>query len=247
MYELKTYCVRKGLQLEETIHNYEDLLRMLDSLLREPNQFWNNFYSDRQKAVPFFVNSPDENLVNYFESELFQNGRVLELGCGPGRNAIYFAKKGCSVDAVDLSIESLKWAKERAIENNVSINFVHANIFELDIEEGSYDIVYDSGCFHHIAPHRRICYIDLIKKALKPNGYFAMTCFVQGGELGGSEISDWEVYRLLSLEGGLGYTEEKLRAIFKDFKGMEIRKMKEFKEPNNIFGVSGLLVALFQK
>jgi SAM-dependent methyltransferase len=110
--------------LKEIIHNNEDILRMLDSLLREPSQFWNNFYSDRQKAVPFFVNSPDENLVNYFEKDLFQNGRVLELGCGPGRNAIYFAKKGCSVDAVDLSIESLKWAKERAIENNVNINFL---------------------------------------------------------------------------------------------------------------------------
>ncbi|WP_420889635.1 hypothetical protein [Fictibacillus enclensis] len=40
------------------------------------------------------------------------------------------------------------------------------------------------GCFHHIAPHRRMNYIGLIKKALKPNGFFAITCFLQSGDLG---------------------------------------------------------------
>ncbi|MGN7400028.1 class I SAM-dependent methyltransferase [Cytobacillus praedii] len=233
--------------MKETIYNYEDLLLMLDSLLREPSQFWNDFYTDREKSVPFFVHSPDENLVSYFDKKYFEKGKVLELGCGPGRNAIYLANKGCSVDAVDLSIESIKWAKERALESKVKVNFIHSNIFELDIKEGAYDLVYDSGCFHHIAPHRRMSYINLVKKALKPNGFFAMTCFVQGGELGGAEISDWDVYRLLSLKGGLGYSEEKLRAIFKDFKIIEIRNMKECQKKDNIFGVSGLLAALFQK
>ncbi|WP_057765062.1 class I SAM-dependent methyltransferase [Cytobacillus praedii] len=233
--------------MKETIYNYEDLLLMLDSLLREPSQFWNDFYTDREKSVPFFVHSPDENLVSYFDKNYFEKGKVLELGCGPGRNAIYLANKGCSIDAVDLSIESIKWAKERAMESNVKVNFIHSNIFELDMEDGSYDLVYDSGCFHHIAPHRRMSYINIVKKALKPNGFFAMTCFVQGGELGGAEISDWDVYRLLSLKGGLGYTEEKLRAIFKDFKLIEIRNMKECRQEDNIFGVSGMQAALFQK
>jgi SAM-dependent methyltransferase len=114
------------------------------------------------------------------------------------------------------------------------VNFINENIFNLDIEEGTYDIVYDSGCFHHIAPHRRMSYINLVKRALKPNGFFAITCFVRGGELGGAEISDWEVYKLRSLKGGLGYTEEKLRSIFKDFKEVEIRKMNEIKPPNDV-------------
>ncbi|WP_456276385.1 class I SAM-dependent methyltransferase [Bacillus sp. AK128] len=233
--------------MEETIYNEEDILNMLDSLLREPTQFWNQFYADRNKGVPFFANVPDENVVSYFEKNLFKKGRVLELGCGPGRNAIYFAEKGCVVDAVDLSQESLLWAKERANERNVRINFIHANIFELDIEEGAYDIVYDSGCFHHLAPHRRMSYVNLVKKALKPNGFFAITCFLQGGKLGGAEISDWDVYRLRSLQGGLGYTEEKLRAIFKELKEVEIRSMKVIDPPGDVFGVPDFLTALFQK
>ena len=233
--------------MKETIYDYDDLLEMLDSLLREPTEFWNNFYSDRNNGVPFFTDSPDENLVGYFENNVFKPGKVLELGSGPGRNAIYFAQKGCTIDAVDLSQETLKWAEERANDKNVSINFINENIFDLNIEEGTYDIVYDSGCFHHIAPHRRMSYIDLVKRALRPNGFFAITCFVEGGELGGAEISDWEVYRLRSLKGGLGYTEEKLRLIFRDFKEIEIRKMKVIEQPNVVFGVPDFLTALFQK
>ncbi|MCM3387859.1 class I SAM-dependent methyltransferase [Ureibacillus chungkukjangi] len=232
--------------MKETIHNFEELLEMLDSLLRDPTDFWDSFYSKRNKSIPFFVNFPDENLVECFEKEIFQQGDVLELGCGPGRNAIYFAHKGCHVDAVDISKESIKWAEERAFEQNVKVNFIHENIFDLDIVESSYDIVYDSGCFHHIAPHRRIGYLELVKKALKPNGYFAISCFEQGGAVGGSAISDWEVYRLRSLQGGLGYTEERLRSIFQDFKEIEIRKMKIVEQPDKVFGISGLLVGLFQ-
>ncbi|MDR4904773.1 class I SAM-dependent methyltransferase [Bacillus mycoides] len=233
--------------MKETISSYEDLLDMLDSLLREPTQFWDNFYSNREKGVPFFTNKPDENLVNYFEKKLLNPGKVLELGCGPGRNAIYFAEKGCLVDAVDLSQESIQWATERAKEKNLHVNFIYNNIFDLQIEEGTYDIVYDSGCFHHIAPHRRMNYINLVKKALKPGGYFAITCFVQGGELGGADITDWEVYKLQSLKGGLGFTDAKLRVIFRDFSEVEIRRMKEIKQSNKVFGVSGLWTALFMK
>lgn len=233
--------------MKETIYNYDDLLEMLDSLLREPEPFWNQFYSDRTKSVPFFQNAPDENLVSYFEGQMIHPGNVLELGCGPGRNAIYMAQKGCSVDAVDVSKESIQWATERAKEHNLQIHFIHKNIFDLPLEEGRYDMVYDSGCFHHIAPHRRISYINLVKRALKPNGYFAITCFLEGGDFGGSDMTDWEVYRTRSLQGGLGYTEKKLRTIFKDFTEIEVRKMRAIEQPNEIFGLPGFLTVIFQK
>lgn len=37
----------------ETIKNIDDLFNMIDSLMREPAPFWNKFYSDRTKKVPF--------------------------------------------------------------------------------------------------------------------------------------------------------------------------------------------------
>ncbi len=51
--------------------------------------WWDEFFADRAKPCPFFVEWPDENLVAWFGEGLLVPGRVLELGCGPGRNAIY--------------------------------------------------------------------------------------------------------------------------------------------------------------
>ncbi|MER2009108.1 MAG: class I SAM-dependent methyltransferase [Psychrobacillus sp.] len=229
------------------ITEQEDLLIVLDSLLREPKFFWDDFYRDRKREVPFFTVKPDENLVQYVERNIFKQGNVLELGCGPGRNAIYLANKGFAVDAVDISKETIQWATERAKKENIDVNFICQNIFELNIQEGSYDIVYDSGCFHHIAPHRRMSYIQLIQRALKFGGYFAITCFSPNSEYGGATISDEEVYRSLSLKGGLGYDESKLRAIFKEFKEIEIRQMREIKPPAETLGLAGFMTAVFQK
>ncbi|CAN7400443.1 class I SAM-dependent methyltransferase [Rossellomorea sp. LjRoot5] len=233
--------------MQESIHNYDDLLTMLDSFLREPEPFWDEFFSDREKPVPIFVNAPDENLVSYIERGIITRGKVLELGCGPGRNAIHLAEKGCEVDAVDVSKTSLDWAKERAKERNLTINFLHQNIFDCDFPIGKYDFIYDSGCFHHIAPHRRISYLTLIERALGEGGYFGITCFYQGGKLGGSDLSDWEVYKKGSLMGGLGYTEERLKSVFQSLKPIEIRKMIDKNGSDNMFGASDLLTGLFQK
>jgi cyclopropane fatty-acyl-phospholipid synthase-like methyltransferase len=227
--------------------NHDNLMQMLDDYLNNSQIHWDDFYSNREKKIPFFENKPDENLVSYLAKGLLKDGNALELGCGPGRNAIYLADNHFHVDAVDLSEESLKWATERAIKRNLKINFINQNLFKLHIKESHYDLVYDSGCFHHIAPHRRADYIHLVKESLKPGGYFAITCFVENGPLGGSDISDWEVYRVKSLQGGLGFTEDKLKRIFHDFDCIEIRKMKNVHEDELVFGVDGILTAIFQK
>ncbi|MFD1020688.1 class I SAM-dependent methyltransferase [Thalassobacillus hwangdonensis] len=229
------------------IRTYDDLLNMLDDQLMAERTFdWNEFYKDRNKKIPFFINAPDENLVSYFQQKMIQPQKVLELGCGPGRNALYLAQQGCDVDAVDRSTEGLKWGEERSKEMGLDVQFRNEDIFNLDVEKASYDLVYDSGCFHHIAPHRRMNYLELLNKSLKPGGHFALTCFVENGPLGGSSMEDWEVYEQRSLQGGLGFTPEKLQTIFQDFEVIEIREMNAF-EGEDLFGVEGLLTALFRK
>lgn len=213
--------------MNETIRTHDDLLQMLDALLREPTAFWDGFYADRTKRIPFFVDKPDENLVRYVEQLEIPVNRVLELGSGPGRNALYLAEHGSQVDAVDLAKTSVDWANDRARERQLDVSFRQANLFDLSFEQGDYDFVYDSGCFHHIAPHRRNDYIRVVSDALRPGGCFALTCFVEGGQYGGSDITDWDVYRQRSLNGGLGFTEEKLRSIFDTFEVLDIRLMQE--------------------
>ncbi|MBG9455607.1 methyltransferase [Lysinibacillus sphaericus] len=229
------------------IKSNEQLLVVLDNLLREPQKFWNEFYDQTFEKIPFFINKPDENLVSYLEEKMIRPNKVLELGCGAGRNAIYLAKQGCSVVGVDLSDKALQWAQRRVDEANVNVELICANIFELNLQEESFDFIYDSGCFHHIAPHRRVTYIELIRKLLKPNGYFALCSFEEHGSYGGSAISDEEVYIKRSLEGGLGYTKKQLKEVFQLFEKIEIRNMIAMSDEDQIFGLEGFLVGLFKK
>ncbi|NMH74229.1 class I SAM-dependent methyltransferase [Bacillus sp. RO2] len=230
--------------MAKEIINNEDLYEMLDGLLREPEAFWNDFYKDRNKEIPFFkVNGPDENLVSYLENGLLPK-RVLEIGCGPGRNAIYLAKMGCIVDAIDISESALNWARERAFSEKVDINFHHASLFDYKFELNTYDFVYDSGMFHHLAPHRRLSYVETIKKALKKDGHFGLVCF---NTKAAAETADWDVYKQGSMHRGIGYSEERLMRIFsKDFKIIEFREMVKDPQVNDIFGEAFLWTSLMQ-
>jgi cyclopropane fatty-acyl-phospholipid synthase-like methyltransferase len=228
----------------KSILNYVDLLDMLDDFLREPKEFWENFYEDRTKGIPFFrIKGPDENLVEYFNNGLAPK-RVLELGCGPGRNAIYMAKKGCEVDALDISANAINWARERSNEEGVSIHFHCINLFDFEFDPHSYDFVYDCGLLHHLAPHRRLTYFEMIKKALKKDGHLGIVCFNTDGAL---DTSDWDVYKEKSLKRGIGYTEERLKAVFEnDFTIKDFRKMKKITQPAEVFGEDFLWVSLMQ-
>jgi glycine/sarcosine N-methyltransferase len=62
------------------------------------------------------------------------------------------------VDAVDLSPAAIAWARECAAQAGLGaaeVRFHRGDAFELTREEllGPYDLVYDSGCFHHLPPH----------------------------------------------------------------------------------------------
>ena len=138
------------------IYTGDDVLRMLDDLLADSGSaWWDRFFADEFKPCPFFTDRPDENLAGWFSEGQLAPGRVLELGCGHGRNATYLAGLGCSVLAVDFSAQAIRWATKRAGPLRGSVEFRCSSIFDVEFTKESYDLVYDSGCFHHVPPHRR--------------------------------------------------------------------------------------------
>lgn len=203
----------------------EDLAR-LDALRVVPaSPWWDRFYADRARPCPFFVAAPDENLAEWVRDGTLKPGRAIDLGCGHARNAIFLARQGFTVEGVDQSAEALAWASESAASAGVTVSLSQQSVFDLQLAPASYDLAYDGGCFHHLAPHRRDSYVDLVVAALRPGGWFAMTCFRPEG---GSGYSDEEVYQRGSLGGGLGYTEERLRAIWS--RGLEVRVLRQMHE-----------------
>lgn len=195
---------------------------------------WQGFYTDRNRKCPFFVLAPDENLVEWAQHGRIGAGRALDIGCGNARNAIYLARHGFSVDGVDLSASAIDWARREVSNAKAAVSVHCGSIFDFQLQAGTYDFVYDSGCFHHIPPHQRAEYVGLVAKSLKPAGAFGLVCFRPEG---GSGRSDEEVYAEGSLGWGLGYDEESLRRFWEPAFAVEVlRQMREHGPGEPVFG-----------
>lgn len=245
--------------MDRTVRTVEDVLALLDGLFTSGSEvgrlatgdgkgFWDRFYADRSRPVPFFVAKPDETLAAYLDQGLIAPGRALDLGCGAGRNALYLASQGFEVDAVDLSQVAIAWAEDRAHETGVEVRFLCGDAFALPATlSGPYDLVVDSGCFHHLPPHRRVSYLALLDRVLAPGGHLALTSFAAGEKGMGSELTDADLYRERELQGGLAYTPESLRWIFSDLVEVALRRMREEPPESAFFGVTFLWTALFRR
>ncbi|RRQ80608.1 class I SAM-dependent methyltransferase [Streptomyces griseofuscus] len=241
--------------MDRSIRTVEDVLRLLDGLFASGGDrwtggaagWWDDFYADRDRPVPFFAAKPDENLVSYLDRGLVPRGRALDLGCGLGRNALLLAERGFEVDAVDLSPAALALAEERARAAGLDVRFLRGDVFALaaDSLRGPYRLIHDSGCFHHLPPHRRISHLALLDRLLAPGGYFSLACFAAGRM--GSELSDADLYRTGSLGGGLAYTPEALRHVFAGLEEIELRSMRPQPPDSALFGEPFLWTALFRR
>ena len=77
-------------------------------------------------------------------------GRALDVGCGSGRDAVYLAKRGWTVTAVDSVDKALATARRRAAAEGVEVQWVKGDVAALDwlgLQPG-YNLLYDLGCIH---------------------------------------------------------------------------------------------------
>src|SRR5438445_2428289 len=78
--------------------------------------------------------------LRFAERHFNRPGRLIDLGCGTGRLALAFARRGYWVLGVDLSEEMLKVAGKRAAESGVTLHRAKANLVELDaLTDRSFD------------------------------------------------------------------------------------------------------------
>lgn len=80
---------------------------------------------------------PSDLLVEYID--WLPDGTALDIATGNGRNAIYLAEHGYDVDALDISEEALRLARNRA-DRSVDINWIESD-YERELPNGTYDVI----------------------------------------------------------------------------------------------------------
>lgn len=150
-------CVRKIIEYEVKISSDYD----------RDTEYWNHYYKEEK--------APEEASLFakwIMEHYVISGKNLLELGCGNGRDSIFFLKKGLNITAIDASGEVIeKLSRRYQQEGNICFicdDFVCSSA----VFSGQYDYVYSRFSLHAINKEQEEEVIKNVYKVLKLGGYF---------------------------------------------------------------------------
>lgn len=130
---------------------------------------------DERYSVDEYVygTEPNDFLASNFGA--IPKGKVLSLAEGEGRNAVFLAKQGYAVTAVDGSAVGLEKARKLAEANGVVIELIHADLADFDPGENKWDGIV--SIFVPLPSEIRRTLYKKLEKALKPGGVFFLEAY----------------------------------------------------------------------
>jgi len=117
-------------------------------------------------------------VIEIIRSDAEYRPKLLDLGCGEGRNAVYFAGFGFEVVGLDLSKSGLEKTEKLAEDTNVHVKTIQADILTYNITE-VYDIVFSTGTLHYLPPNGRLRHFQNYKEQTSANGINVLSVFVE--------------------------------------------------------------------
>lgn len=149
-------------------------------------------YFDEVEARKYFA---EPHIPGFAAFGLWDERKVLEIGCGIGTDTIRFARAGAEVTAVDLSAKSLELAKRRAevfgLADKIRFFQADAEVLSESVPPGPYDLVYSFGVVHHTPNPRRI--VEQVRRHyLRGGGTLKLMVYHR---------YSWKVFNILISEG----------------------------------------------
>ncbi|MCY4438369.1 MAG: methyltransferase domain-containing protein [Chloroflexi bacterium] len=114
---------------------------------------------------------------------------LLDIGCGEGRNAVFFAHSGYEVTAFDLSAAGVAKTERLAEAANATLRVFQANMNEHRLEE-NFDVLFSTGVFHLIPRRLRRDIFLHYKKQTLTGGLNVFSVFVRKPFIGKAPDSD---------------------------------------------------------
>lgn len=130
---------------------------------------------------------------------------LLDLGCGMGEEAAYFARLGARVTAIDVSPVGVELTRKRAELNGLAER-VRAMVMSADptgFADESFDIVHGFGILHHVGLARGL---PEVRRLLRPGGKGLFT-----EHLGDSPLVERLKRRIYDMEAHYSEHERPLR------------------------------------
>jgi SAM-dependent methyltransferase len=167
-----------------------------------PRKFFDTAYEG--SPPPWEIGRPQDDVVR-LEGRGGFKGKILDVGCGTGENALYLASKGYEVLGIDRVARAIETARAKATERKITCAFEVADALELGKLKKTFDTVLDCGLFHVLSDEGRQKYAKSLAKAVKGRGALHILCFSTDeppGE-GPRRVGERELIELFNMKGWL--------------------------------------------
>lgn len=148
---------------------------------------WDKEYSNNKLIT--MSDKPQNDFLNFLkylkkEQKIsVRNLKILDLGCGVGKNSNYLAKLDNYVSAIDISSVAIKEAQKRAEKLNLRINYIISSIgSKYPFSDESFDLVIDVISSNSLNEEERNIYLAETKRVLKPGGHFFVRTLKKEGD-----------------------------------------------------------------
>jgi bifunctional enzyme CysN/CysC len=131
--------------------------------------YWDAYYG--KQVAP----ASPSSFAMYVESKIQNKQKILEIGCGNGRDSVFFTEGGHSVTAFDRSEGAIESCKRNHI--NQSIDFISGSFSGIDfLSEDNYNLVYSRFVFHAMPLEEELKTIQKSHELLKKGGSIYIEC-----------------------------------------------------------------------
>jgi SAM-dependent methyltransferase len=141
-------------------------------------QHWEDVYSRTDpETLPWNAGGPDPDLVRLVVEGTIPVGQALDIGTGPGHDAVFLIQHGFNVIAIDISPSAVKLARENASAAGLFGFFQQGDIRQIPVEDHFVDFTNDRGCFHVLDAPDRPKAVAEVHRVLRKGGLYLLHVF----------------------------------------------------------------------
>jgi SAM-dependent methyltransferase len=133
---------------------------------RSLTTYWDHYY--RAGHPIWDSDRPTSELRRVVRQVPIHPCRTVELGCGTGTNAVWLARQGFAVTAIDLSLTAVRRARERAAAAGVVVRFVCGDLRGSRWLGGPFDFFVDCGCYGAMQLTDAAGYLRALRRLTRP-------------------------------------------------------------------------------
>jgi ubiquinone/menaquinone biosynthesis C-methylase UbiE len=134
---------------------------------------WDEYYKDTEvETMPWYEKNLDHDVENEIKFNNYNTGNFLDLGTGPGTQALQLSKYNFKVTGTDISQSAIEKAK--ILYNEIS--FLVDDVLNSKLPDKKFNFILDRGIFHIFDISQRPQYVQQIKRILNDDGILFLKC-----------------------------------------------------------------------